>query len=177
MDYSVERFTAVTAVSGYLERYVNVAHFLTFCEKCPNYGNVWSCPPYDFDPRDIWRAYDTLTVFGCRITYSGERTASEMENVLFEVKRQLTEELEDLAAHRPGSLPLSAGSCRLCEKCARPEGLPCRHPDKMRYSVESLGGDVGKTISELCGIDIEWIEGDKLPDHLVLVAGLLEKVN
>ena len=75
----------------------------------------------------------------------------------------------------PGSFSLSAGECEECEHCTRPEGKPCRKPDKLRYSIESLGGNVGKTISRLCGIEIEWIEEGKIPEHFVLVGGLLEK--
>ena len=43
----------------------------------------------------------------------------------------------------------------------------------MCYSIESIGGNVAKTIEDLCGIEIEWVEGDSLPEHFVLVGGLL----
>ena len=75
----------------------------------------------------------------------------------------------------PGSESLSAGTCQICSGCTRPAGEPCRFPEKRRYSIESIGGNVGKTISKLCGVDLEWIEEGKLPDHFVLVGGLLIK--
>ena len=43
----------------------------------------------------------------------------------------------------------------------------------MRYSIESLGGNVGLTIEKLMGIQLEWMEEGKLPHHFVLVCGLL----
>ena len=74
----------------------------------------------------------------------------------------------------PGSISLSAGSCQLCKNgCAKPLGQPCRFPDQMRYSIESLGGNVGLTIEKLMGIQLEWMEEGKLPHHFVLVCGLL----
>lgn len=43
----------------------------------------------------------------------------------------------------------------------------------MRYSIESLGGNVGLTIEKLMGIHLEWMEEGRLPHHFVLVSGLL----
>ena len=57
--------------------------------------------------------------------------------------------------------------------CTRLEGKPCRHPGKMRYSIESLGGNVGTTLSELMEIELEWIQEGRLPSYFVLVSGLL----
>ena len=45
----------------------------------------------------------------------------------------------------------------------------------MRYSIEALGGNVGKTVHDLLGIELEWIEEGKVPSYFVLVGGLLEK--
>ena len=94
-----------------------------------------------------------------------------------EVKEKITAELFEMENTNPGSVSLSAGSCSLCGKgnCTRPSGAPCRYPDKMRYSIESLGGNVGKTVHDLLGIQLEWIEEGKVPSYFVLVGGLLEK--
>ena len=43
----------------------------------------------------------------------------------------------------------------------------------MRYSIESLGGNVGLTISKLLKLELEWIEEGKLPNYFILVSGLL----
>ena len=43
----------------------------------------------------------------------------------------------------------------------------------MRYSIESLGGNVGKTASKLLGVELMWMEEKKLPAYFVLVNGLL----
>lgn len=175
MEYTAERFEAEIDIPSYVEGYVDVEYFLGCCRECPDFGRYWSCPPYDFDPVDFWNSYDVLRVIGVRLTFSEDRTEEEMTAARYACKRQLTKELEKMHEEIPGSMPLSAGGCQICEGCTRPEDAPCRHPDKMRYSIESIGGNVGKTISKLCGIEIEWIEEGKLPEHFVLVGGLLLK--
>ena len=174
IDYTLERFEAETDIESYIEGYVDIAEFLKCCKTCPNFGNVWSCPPYDFHPMSIWRAHERILIAGYRLTFGEDRTEDGMNEALWEVKQKLSEELWALEEQIPGSVSLSAGSCHLCERCTKPEGEPCRHPDKMRYSIESIGGNVGKTISDLCGVEIEWIEEGKLPEHYVLVGGLLK---
>lgn len=102
-----------------------------------------------------------------------EKAREITQTVLREVKEQLARKLFDEEAKTPGSVSLSAGSCTQCAGCLRPEGKNCRFPEKMRYSIESLGGNVGLTISKLLGIELEWMEEGKLPRYFVLVSGLL----
>lgn len=173
MDYSLERFEADINIEDYIRDYVDVERFLECCKACPNYGKVWSCAPYDFDPLEIWNSYEKLRVIGYRITFGNDRTREEMIDAEWKVKRKLGRELFEMEDQFPGSMQLSAGSCDICKACTRKQGTPCAHPDLMRYSIESIGGNVAKTIEDLCGIEIEWIEGDSLPEHFVLVGGLL----
>ena len=93
-----------------------------------------------------------------------------------EVKARMSEELFAMEAEHPGSISLSAGSCSICgkENCTRPQGKPCRYPDKLRYSIESIGGNVGKTVHDFLGIPLEWIEAGQVPRYFVLVGGLLK---
>ena len=96
---------------------------------------------------------------------------------MFEVKKDMSRELYEMEKEYPGSISLSAGSCDLCkeEGCSRVKGEPCRYPDQMRYSIESIGGNVGKTVSKLMGYELEWVEEGKVPSYFVLVGGLLKK--
>lgn len=50
---------------------------------------------------------------------------------------------------------------------------PCRYPDRIRPSLESLGFDIGKTASELLGIELKWSEpgSSGLPEYFTLVSG------
>lgn len=46
----------------------------------------------------------------------------------------------------------------------------------MRYSIESIGGNVGLTVSKLMGIELEWVQEGKLPSYFVLVGGLSQEM-
>lgn len=45
----------------------------------------------------------------------------------------------------------------------------------MRYSIEALGGNVGKTAEKLLGVEIKWAADGKLPGYFMLVCGILTK--
>ncbi len=87
----------------------------------------------------------------------------------------MSEELVNLEQVYPGSHALLPGRCMVCGvgNCSRAEGLPCRFPEKMHHSMESMGGDIGKTITDMFGIEMKWIENDELPDYFIQLGGLL----
>lgn len=181
--YTVTRYAAEISVEEYMEKYVDVDTFLAACKACPNYGNVWSCPSYDFDVEQYWRKYKTFKLTASKLefdkemlarTYSPEEISTLLNEVVSPEKQKLSDELLEMEKQFPGSISLSAGSCQTCKGgCTRPEGKPCRFPEKMRYSIESLGGNVGLTIEKLMGLHLEWMEEGRLPGHFVLVCGLL----
>lgn len=181
--YTISRHEATTTISEYFENYVDIPTFRTACQACPNYGNVWSCPPYDFDVEAFWKRFSTLQLLASKITFSEEMLAktyspeeqrSLLDKILVPEKMDLSNEMMEREKEYPGSVSLSAGSCRNCEGgCSRPHGQPCRCPQTMRHSIESLGGNVGLTIEKLMGLHLEWMEEGRLPHHFVLVCGLL----
>ena len=54
------------------------------------------------------------------------------------------------------SLCLSAGGCRLCERCAKLDDEPCRMPDKAMTSLEACGVDVYNTTKKT---ELKYING------------------
>lgn len=174
MEYELERFEQEIDIGTYVKEYVDVDYFLNLCRECPSYGRVWSCPPYDFNPVSLLKSYDMFHIQGYVIKYSGERTEKEMIEVLREVKQKLSKELR--LQEDDSSMALEAGSCNECERCSRSDGKKCIHPEKMRYSVESLGGNVTKILEELCGKRIQWIDGNSLPNHFILIGGILHRI-
>lgn len=184
--YKIVEYNAQIDIDRYLKDYVDISTFLEYCKQCPNYNQIWSCPSYDFDVEEYWKQYKHLHLYGRQIifdnaartrTYTEEEMNQLLEHVLSKEKQILAEQLFALETDNPGSISLSAGNCQYCGKdnCSKKENQPCRYPDKMRYSIESLGGNVGKTISNLFHIELEWMEEGKLPSHFVLVSGLLTK--
>ena len=63
--------------------------------------------------------------------------------------------------------------CNLCMKCTKTIGMPCKMPFKLRYSIESLGGDVDRTIEDTFGYKIIYAKDGKLPEYMIFVGGLL----
>ena len=184
--YTTKRYQASIAVDDYIDGYVDVEGFLKYCRECPNYETSWACPPFDFDPLEFWKGFERLDLYGEEIIFDDEYAGKkfnqeELSRIIGDsikrVKEKLTGELYELERQNPGSVSLSAGSCELCGGCTRGESAgcaPCRFPEKMRHSIEALGGNVGLTISKLMGIELEWIEEGVLPGRFVLVCGLLK---
>ena len=46
-------------------------------------------------------------------------------------------------------------------------------PRRIRRSLEACGFDLGRTTSELFGIEMKWSENRNLPEYLLLVSGFL----
>lgn len=170
-----EVFEKTVDVKEYIEEYVNVEKFLECCKACPNYDKIWSCPSYEFDPMDIWKKYEKLYLYAVKFTLDDLDSEEAAKARMLKMKDEMSQHLFEKEKEIPGSISLSAGSCSICGagNCTKLEKKPCKHPETMRYSVESLGGDVGRTLSKLMNIDLLWVEEGKLPEYYVLVGGLL----
>lgn len=184
-ECTVERYETEVPVEEYVEQCVDVDTFLECCKQCENYNRIWSCPSFDFDALQYWKKYRFFHIIGLKLTIPEElrrKTLTKEEQnqvisqILWKEKAKLSEELFEEEKKYPGSISLSAGSCQNCKKntCTKLEGKPCRFPEKMRYSVEALGGNVGLTVTKYLKQELEWIEEGKLPDHFMLVSGLLK---
>lgn len=171
----IETFENTISVEEYIEKYVNVEEFLEYCKVCKNYNKIWACPSFDFDPIDYWKQYDNFYVIGKKIYSEGLTSESEWKEIYYAEKRKLSQFLFEKEKEKPGSISLCAGSCDICLNigCTRITGGPCRNPDKMRYSIESLGGNVGLTADKLLGIELKWLNESTIPEYFVLVGGLL----
>ncbi len=164
------------SVERFLTSYVNVETFLACCRQCPNFGRRGTCPPYSFAPEDYWRRWTTLRLSARQISFPPEERRGNLQAGLEILRREKDAFLEELLgqeAERPGSMALAAGACSRCEPCPMAEGLPCRHPETFRYSVESLGGDVAAAARDLFGLELLWAKGEDLPPYYLLMGGLL----
>lgn len=196
MKYKTEHISTELDVSKYVKEYVNVEEFLEYCKQCGSYGQKWACPPFDFDPLEYWHPFQRLFLLGKKIVFdrqeqerlSQEEAKAQMYDILSSEKKKLSNELYEMEKEFAGSISLSAGGCSLCgdrlmdnHDCTRsvcPDSSAkesCRRYPQLRYSIEALGGDVGRTCSKLLGVELEWLEEDKLPSYFMLVCGLLKK--
>ena len=142
------------SVSRLIDEYLDVERFLLCCKECPNYGKKYTCPPHAFDVSEFWLGFSELEIYA--VVLDGNQNYEQAE-------AELMDELLRLEAEIPGSVCLSAGNAGVFEK------------ERMRYSIESLGGNVDKLCRELIGISLEWGKEGELPASITLVAGLLKK--
>ena len=56
-EYTTAHFTVDISVDEYIERFRDDERFIELCKKCPNFGNSWGCPPFDFDTEAFLRRY------------------------------------------------------------------------------------------------------------------------
>lgn len=168
----------------FTSRYRDVERIDGYCRQCPGYGKTWSCPPFDFDPAGVTVGFKTVTVTGTTIEFdeatrasctSAEQSSAVGREAINAVCRDLLPQLYEQERQHPGSRCFTF-RCVLCpEGCTRPEGLPCRHPDQMRHSLESVGFDLVAMMHDLLGIDLEWSTDGSLPRHITIVTALFEK--
>ena len=171
--YFVQSMERMVPIAEYLAACVDVEKFVGYCKACGNYSRRWSCPQFDFDPLDLWKRYQAIHIHARILTpISGVDMAIMMEGMRRE-KEKLMDALLKMEQDTPGSLALSAGGYSLCGSCTRPEGKPCRRPERMRYSVDALGGDLSETMEQYFQRPIRWSRNGEVPEYLTLVGGLL----
>ncbi len=176
--YTSETLTWTVPMGEFMRDLVDVPRFLGYCRNCPNFGRYWSCPPFDLDPVEIWGRYGQLLLYARKVIFirdrlfPGERRTFEREE-LPKIKGAMARELLALEAKTPGSLALFPGRCDGCSVCARTEGKPCRMPDRMRWSIEALGGDCGGALEKFFKETLRWASEDRLPEQMIFLGGLL----
>ena len=163
------------AAADYIDRFRDADRFIACCRACPNYGRSWGCPPFDFDVEARLRSYRRVLLVATRITPTVQGLPIDLSRPLIHPERiRLERRLHELARPYDGLPCAYAGSCLYCPagNCTRPEGAPCRHPELVRPSLEAYGFDIGRTLSELFGLELIWGSEGRMPETLTLVCGL-----
>lgn len=175
LTYTVERYVAEIGKKAYVEDFHHADYFIRFCRQCGNYGRRYGCPPFDYDPLSVIEPFNTVRIIGVKIVPDDKTLPLEAANRLMEpVTGELNEELLQMEKSLGGMSFGFVGSCPYCggAPCARIEGKPCKHPDKVRPSLEAFGFDMGKTAQELLGLEIKWSKDHLIPEYLTLVCGI-----
>lgn len=175
-SYTVEQLEKTVPLEEILRDCVDVPYFLGLCRACPNYGNRWSCPPYSMEPLSVWLEYDALHLI---IRVLRPEAGMDQEAAIAMVERErrrFSDDLLELEKGRPAVRALAAGPCMRCGAvCARREGKLCRMPDKVRFSIESLGGNVSALTERYFGKSLLWMKDGVVPAYFVLAGGLFIK--
>ena len=178
MTYTTERYTAELDAKTYIDEFRNADYFIKLCQQCGNYGRRYGCPPFDEDPLSALEMYDRVRLLGVKITPDNKNLPLEaagelMEPVIIKLNEELLESERVLKGRSYGFV----GHCPYCggAPCARIAGEPCRHPDKVRPSLEAIGFDISKTAEDLLGLEIKWSQDGRIPEYLTLVCGIFYK--
>lgn len=182
--YTITRTEATVDARDYVSRYRDVPRITAMCHGCPNYGTLWSCPPHEGDVSGLFDGFTRVTIHGTTITFSeatrrqcadAQQSRAMASRAIEAAWHELLPWLYEQEHSHPGSLML-AGRCRLCrpQPCTRAEGQPCRHPERMRHSLEAIGFDVVKTAHDILGIDLEWSSDGLLTQHITIVTALFD---
>lgn len=171
----IERFTKDISIEDFMDTYYDGPTILQKCRECPGFATTWSCPEFDFDTAQYWLRFKTYRVICDRIAMSGVTTPMEAEGRLYARKPVFNREMLALEKATPDCVALYAEECDECKTCARLMGKPCRFPEIMRYSIESLGGCGVKLVKDLFGFDPQWSDGETVPDYYILLGGILLK--
>ena len=181
MNYTVSYKEVTVDADEFISRYRDVERIRQYCLQCPGYGKTWCCPPFDFDPCTVTDGFNTVKLMAAIIEFdeetrascrSAEQAAQMGREAMQDEWQSLLPRLYEMERTTPGSRCFTF-RCSLCpEGCTRPEGKPCRHPDKMRHSLESVGFDIEAMTRDLLGINLEWSTDGSLPKHLTLITAL-----
>lgn len=174
--YLTEDFTVEISVDRYIKEFRNKELCLSACKACPNYAKRWGCPPFDYDTDAILSGFKTVRLFATRITpLEPSLPLDRYEEFLSPERERMEAMLLDLEKETCGRAFGYVGKCLHCgaTPCARIIGEPCRHPEKVRPSLESFGFDIERTLDILFDIKLLWGQSGCMPEYLTLVCALM----
>ncbi|MDF7800798.1 DUF2284 domain-containing protein [Pontiellaceae bacterium B1224] len=145
------------------------------CSQCGNHAAVWSCPPHRFEPVEWIRHFRFSYVVVATISLAGFEKQAEAIEYYYEMRRIINDAMRGFEPLVPGSVSLYAGHCDACAACTRVQGMECVHPERCRYSLESLGLKVSAITETYFEDNLEWVDG-QTPDRLLVIPALLSPV-
>lgn len=172
--YEVEERVVEIAVADYVARFRDGDRFLECCRQCPNYLKSWGCPPFDFDQLGYLSQWRNARLWAVKITPHEQGLLISAAQDFIRPERIRIERAQlEMERQYGGRSFAYVGKCLYCDSCTRPQGEPCRHPELVRPSLEAFGFDIGKTLSELFGIELQWGRDGHMPPYLTLVSAFL----
>ena len=148
----VEVITRLTTMET-LYQYYKPVEVEGYCSACPNYGRIWSCPPFDFDVTSYLAPYEHVLIIGLK-TADFEVTRRRFGDIIKGISE--TKEIEEIEEVEV----LIAGNCYHCEVCTKTIGEPCILKEGTKYSLEALGFHVGDICEHILDAPLDWSGSD-----------------
>jgi predicted metal-binding protein len=161
-----------------LMEFFNPAKVSEYCKECPNYNNLWSCPPHNFNPEEHIKKFKEANIICLKIDISHLNDKKNAIKLFHKKRKKFNLELLSLETKIANSTVLYSGECHFCDSCTRQKGLPCSNKEYLRYSLESLGFKVSDICENILNEKLEWYNTKK-QNYLLSVAAIFteSKVN
>ncbi len=146
--------------------------FRDICKSnsCGNYGRNWMCPPHQGDIQELM---NKIRSFPHGMLYQSVETIEDSfdyEGMMIAAKEhaKLCQRIDSLCRTllKKEHFHLSAGGCKVCDRCAILDNLPCRLPEKAIGPMEGAGIDVYNTSLRT---NLEYINGANTVTYFGLV--------
>ena len=142
--------------------------------QCPMYNTTWACPPAVGTVEECKARCLSYPEALMMTSITEVSDIANLEETLATrgPHEELTRQVRDMiAAQGVETRALSTEACAICQHCAYPDA-PCRHPDRVRPSLEAFGFDIGAISSELLHNELKWSRDGQLPEYFTLVSAL-----
>ena len=91
--YTIVQAGAEVPAEEFVRRYVDLKDPAAGCRPCPDYGQFWTCPPYDVPAAEYWGRYRTVLLRGMQFHFTRELLERRFDpEELAEYTRRLTAE-------------------------------------------------------------------------------------
>lgn len=158
-------------VKELVKRFRDKERFFALCKECNNFGRQWSCPPLETSHEKELERWETATIIATVIEVPEGTPVEAASSLMQPEKIRIANQLLQREKTNGGRASTTIGRCLGCPegKCARLDGLPCRHPELVRPSLEALGFNIADILDQLFGITLQWGSNGICPERLHLV--------
>lgn len=136
-----------------LKNYMNFDYFTNLCKTgCNYYNKSYTCPPNSPTFTDYTKNYNFSLII---LMYTEINEENSIKDIHKDLRCILSEILIPLEKNLNGLLT-DGGRCLYCNECSYIYNLPCKYPDKIRFSMEAMGIDLDKMSKEILNHTISW---------------------
>ncbi|MCI5147903.1 MAG: hypothetical protein D3916_00580 [Candidatus Electrothrix sp. MAN1_4] len=180
---SVEQLKESNRETIYYERYETIIPVSVLdhapknkiaCEACHKFGKNFACPPHSPNFPDYLDTQQYAKILCIRMPQEYFRNVlqEKMYTECFQKARTiLVGEL--LNYRKQGFLIAGSSFCLACEVCAAEEGSDkCKKPNKMIYSLESLGVNLTALTKQCFDFDLEWSASEQASDFVCSIGAV-----
>lgn len=147
--------------------------FSNMCKSgCKNFNKKYSCPPCSPGFHSCTKGYALLLVLLLRIRLNQLKDYRDYHKLRVGnavIKPRIEKVMRALETNNKF---LGTGACRLCKPCKKALNKPCRYPDKMRFSLESLGVDCNQLTEDVFNFPLLWYKDKTAPEYTSVVCAL-----